>query len=115
MLIQWMVLTDWGWSPVGERDTQESFTEAFVRTGGTDVWTYTYHAPWTGRSFDYAVDFERMQQTNTRTNTTRPLRMQIVEVNTNAEARQLLLVGLGGVQRRGSASGGSGGWSTAPS
>ncbi len=135
MLIQWLVLTDKGWMEVGDAPTHRAFTEAFQQRAAQvhnfrhvpDLYQYTWHVPWTCERFDYAVDFRTMEQTNVHTGTTRPIRMQIVEVNTLGEARSLLAVardtpdtpphgGGGGADRWGSTPGGGGErWSTARS
>ncbi len=99
MLIQWLVLTDKGWREVGDEAVQLAFTEAFQAreeqlqnfTRDPDLFHYEYPV-WWGQRFEYAVNFRAMAQRNLETGMTRPIRLQILEVNTFEEARTLLLV-----------------------
>ncbi len=99
MIIQWLVLTDRGWKEVGDEARHREFTQAFKERqaqllnhqGAPDLFHYNYPV-WWGQKFDYAVNFRAMMQRNVETGTTRPLRMQILDVNTFEEARAFLSV-----------------------
>ncbi len=86
MLVQWLVLADWGWMPVGDQDTL--FTRALRENIST--FTYEYEVEGTTHVFYYRVDLTTMTQMNIRTQTVRPLRMRILEISTYEEASTLV-------------------------